>query len=125
MDTIKRFEDIQAWQVARELTRRIYQTAASGSFAREFTLRDQICRAALSPMSNIAEGFGRNGDREFVNFLGYASGSAHEVQSQLYAALDLGHITEEEFSTLYALVDETKGKTGGFIHYLKTNTRTK
>jgi four helix bundle protein len=124
MATITRFEDIQAWQVARELTRRIYQTSASGNFSREFTLRDQICRAALSPMSNIAEGLGRNSDREFVNFLGYASGSTHEVQSQLYVALDLAHITNEEFSKLYALADETKGKIGGFIHYLKTHTRT-
>lgn len=123
MATITRFEDIRAWQVARELTRKIYTISAKGTFSRQYTLRDQICRAALSPMSNIAEGFGRNSDREFVNFLGYASGSAHEVQSQLYVALDLAHLSQEEFTDLYELADETKGRIGGFINYLKQNNR--
>ncbi len=84
MATFKRFEDIQAWQKARQVTRLIYQLSAEGHFAKDYGLRDQIQRASVSIMANIAEGFGRRSDKEFANFLNIAHGSASEVQSHLY-----------------------------------------
>ena len=90
MATIQRFEEIEAWQVARELTRSVYECSKSGSFAKDFALRDQIRRAAISVMSNIAEGFERGGNAEFIQFLSIAKGSAAEVETQLYVALDQG-----------------------------------
>jgi len=83
MAKINRFEDIEAWQKARRLVSEVYKTSTSGSFARDFSFRDQIRRAAVSIMSNIAEGFGRSGNREFIQFLSVAKGSTSEVQSQL------------------------------------------
>jgi four helix bundle protein len=86
--TIKNFEDIEAWQEARKLTKAIYTFSGKGSFARDFALREQIRRAAISIMSNISEGFERGGSAEFSQFLSIAKGSAGEVESQLYIALD-------------------------------------
>ncbi|MFQ5612003.1 MAG: four helix bundle protein [Anaerolineae bacterium] len=120
MPLIKRFEDIQAWQEARKLTRQIYQLSSSGSFARDFGLRDQIRRAAISAMANIAEGFDCDSNREFARFLGIARRSAVEVQSLLYVALDAGHIREDIFQTHYKQAAKTKGLIGGFKHSLKT-----
>ncbi len=94
MAAIERFEDIQAWQRARELVREIYRTCAEGRLSKDFGLRDQLCRAAVSSMSNIAEGFAKKSDRDFAHFLDIARGSAIEVQSLLYVALDVGYITE-------------------------------
>jgi len=125
MSTITKFEDIQAWQAARKLTRMVFQLSAEGLFSREFALRDQIRRAAISVMSNIAEGYGRNGDREFILFLGYAAGSANEVQSQLYIALDCCLISKEEFESLHEVAEEAKAKIGGFLNYLRKNTQVK
>ena len=98
MATIKRFEEIIAWQEARKLASMIYCLTSTGSFARDFGLRDQIRRAAVSVGSNIAEGFERNGNKEFVKFLWIAKGSAGEVISQLYTAVDIGYVTEEQVS---------------------------
>lgn len=120
---IERFNDIQAWQKARELVKNIYRITNEGSFARDYSLRDQIRRASISVMSNIAEGFSRQTDREFVQFLHVAKGSASEVQSQLYVALDLKYIQEDDFNQLYGLSDETIRLISGFIKYLKENQR--
>ena len=98
MATIKRFEDIVAWQEARGLAKTVYSMTSSGGFSRDFGLRDQIQRAAVSVSSNIAEGFERSGNKEFAKFLWIAKGSVGEVISQLYVALDVGYITEEQFS---------------------------
>ena len=118
MSSLQRFEDIEAWQKARELTKAIYAMSNDGQFARDFGLRDQIRRASVSIMSNIAEGFGRGGNKEFIQFLSTAKGSASEVQAQLYVALDANHINEEQFKSLYALTQSTGNMIGGLIRYL-------
>jgi four helix bundle protein len=91
MATLRQFEDIEAWQKARELTRAVYDCSKVGLFSRDFGLRDQMRRASVSVMSNIAEGFERGGKGEFVQFLAMAKGSAGEVEAQLYVALDGRH----------------------------------
>ena len=96
MATIKRFEEIIAWQEARKLASLVYNLTLSGGFARDFGLRDQVRRAAVSVDSNIAEGFERSGNREFEKFLWIAKGSAGEVVSQLYTAIDVGYVTGDE-----------------------------
>ncbi|MBV9959442.1 MAG: four helix bundle protein, partial [Acidobacteria bacterium] len=100
MSRIKRFEDIEAWKISRELTRLIYQATARGEFGRDFGLRDQIRRASVSVLSNIAEGFERDGDREFLQFLTIAKGSCGEVRAQLYVALDQRYFDEAQFAYL-------------------------
>jgi four helix bundle protein len=119
MVAIKRFEDIQAWQAARELTQMVYVVSTRGRFARDYRLRDQIQGSAISVMSNVAEGFDARTDREFIRFLGYARRSATELQSQLYIALDQSYITQEEFGHIYAQATKTKSLIGGFIRYLE------
>ena len=119
MATIKRFEDIEAWQKARELVREIYQSCNSGRLSKDFGLRDQLCRAAVSSMSNVAEGFSRNSDKDFAHFLDIAKGSVLEVQSLLYVALDIGYIGKEEFKGLYDRADATASLIGGLIVYLR------
>ncbi len=89
MSGFQRFEDIEAWQKARELTREVYAASNTGLFAKDYGLRDQIRRASVSIMSNIAEGFGRGGNKEFIQFLSTAKGSASEVQAQLHVELRL------------------------------------
>ncbi len=106
MATFKSFEDIQAWQKARLVTRMIYEVTAEGNFARDYGLRDQVRRASVSVMANIAEGFGRRSDKEFANFLNMAHGSVSEVQSHLYVALDLNYIDQTSFTKLNNLLDE-------------------
>lgn len=118
MSGFQRFEDIEAWQKARELTKQIYALSNDGQFARDFGLRDQIRRASVSIMSNIAEGFGRGGNKEFMQFLSTAKGSASEVQAQLYVALDANYINQEQFKQLYDLTQSTGNMIGGLIRYL-------
>lgn len=118
MARIERFEDIQAWQKARELARAIYAISDVGSFSRDFGLRDQIRRAAVSIMANIAEGFERGGDAEFRRFLAIAKGSTGEVKAQLYVALDAGLIERTQFDHLYELATETGNLIGGLMRYL-------
>jgi four helix bundle protein len=120
MATIERFEDIQAWQMARQSTRMIYEATSTGTFSRDFALKDQIRRAAISIMSNIAEGFDRDGSKEFLNFLSIAKGSCAESRAQLYVALDGGHISRAEFDRLYKSLDETGRLIGGFMRYLSS-----
>jgi four helix bundle protein len=106
MATFKRFEDILAWQKAREATKTVYQITSQGDFAKDFGLRDQIRRSSVSIMANIAEGHGRRSDKEFSNFLNIAHGSVAEPQSHLYIAQDLNYIQTNDFNTLYHLYDE-------------------
>lgn len=119
MATFKRFEDIQAWQKARTATRQIYLATAVGRFAKDFGLRDQIQRASVSVMANIAEGFGRHSDREFANFLNIAHSSVSEVQSHLYVALDLNYLQQNTFSELYQLLDEVSRMTLALSKHLR------
>lgn len=106
MAGFRKFEDILAWQKARQVTKIIYQTTASGEFSKDYDLRSQIRRASISIMANIAEGFGRRSDKEFANFLNISHGSASEVQSHLYVALDLNYINQTGFDELYASLNE-------------------
>jgi four helix bundle protein len=115
---IRRFEDIEGWQLARELTRQIYAAAARGAFAKDFGLRNQITRAACSTMHNIAEGFDGGSNPEFTKFLRYSQRSCLEAQSQLYVALDQNYITQGEFEAMYKQAALTHAKVGGFIRYL-------
>ena len=106
MATFKRFEDILAWQKARQLTKEIYKITASRPFAQDYGLQRQLQRASVSIMANIAEGFGRHSDKEFANFLNISHASVSEVQSHLYVALDLAYIPNSVFEELYRLLDE-------------------
>ena len=119
MNKIERFEDIIAWQKARVLTKEIYASTRIGQFAKDYGLKDQIRRASVSTMSNIAEGFERGGDREFVQFLSNSKGSCGEVKSQLYVALDQSYISTVGFEELYAKADEVSRLVGGFMAYLQ------
>ena len=100
MATIKRFTEIVAWQKGRELVNEIYRLTREGAFSKDWGLKDQIQRAAVSICSNIAEGFERSGNKEFSNFLWIAKGSTGEVASQLYHAKDNGYIGDETFNNL-------------------------
>ena len=106
MAKIERFEDLIAWQKGRVLVRAIYAAAEQRPFARDFAMRDQICDAALSVPSNIAEGYERDSCGDFHRFLTYAKASCAEVRSQLYSALDVGNLNEQTFSTLMANAEE-------------------
>jgi four helix bundle protein len=119
MSKIEKFEDIQAWQKARVLTKEIYDISKIREFASDFGLRDQIRRASVSAMSNIAEGFERGGDNEFIQFLSLAKGSCGEVRSQLYVALDQGYITPTGFDALSGQATEISRLIAGFMTYLQ------
>ena len=123
MGTITRFEEIEAWQVARELTRRIYAITGEGAFSRDFGLRDQMRRASVSIMSNIAEGFESRTQALFVDFLGHAKASAGELRAQTYVALDAGYLDQKEFDELFDLADKCSRQISRFITYLKTKQR--
>ena len=118
MPTIERFEDIESWQGARALVKAIYEITRQGDFARDYGLRDQIRRAAVSIMSNIAEGFERGSDREFRHFLHIAKGSAGEVRSLLYVALDLEYLDEPTHARLSDRADKLSRQIARFIRYL-------
>jgi four helix bundle protein len=121
MAGFKSFEEIDAWKLARNLSLKGYNLSAAQPFLNDYALRDQVRRAAISISSNIAEGFEREGNKEFVQFLSIAKASTAEVRSQLYLALDLGYISNEEFEQL-KLEALSVGKTlSGLIKYLKTS----
>jgi len=122
MPLIARFEDILAWQEARKLVRMIYVLTDLGAIGKDFGLRDQIRRAAVSVMANIAEGFDCDSNAEFARFLGFARRSAAEVQSLLYAALDIGYITDAQFQEHYEQSRKAKALIGGFKYALKKRT---
>ena len=117
----KRFEDLLFWQKARELTKLIYLLTRKAAFKADFGLGNQIQRATVSVMSNIAEGFGRGGNNEFFQFLFVAKGSVSEVKSQLYIALDLGYISDKEFQTAYGMAEEISRMINAFTKSIKSN----
>ena len=119
MSMITRFEDIHAWQEARKLVKMIYELTNSGALSKDFGLRDQIQRASVSSMTNIAEGFDCESKPEFGRFLGFARRSAVEVQSLLYAAFDINYINEAQLEEYYEQARKTKALIGGFKHSLK------
>ena len=119
---ITRFEEIEGWKLARELTQRIYALTSKEKFSRDFGLRDQIQRAAGSVMHNVAEGFDAGSNPEFIRFLRYSQRSCTEVPSQLYIALDQKYLSSKEFEDVFALADHAKSKIGGLIKYLLKNS---
>ena len=119
MGTIRTFEDLDAWRAGRVLTQSVYRVTRRERFARDFALRDQIRRAAISITSNIAEGFERNRRHEFVQFLRYAKASAGEVRSQLYVAFDEGYIDKSTFTALRNDARSTSRQIQGLIRYLE------
>jgi four helix bundle protein len=121
MAKIERFEEIDAWKKARELTKNIYEITGKGNISKDFALRDQLRRASMSIMANIAEGFERGGNKEFRQFLAVAKGSVGEVKAQLYVALDSGLMPLEQFNSLMALANETSRLLAGFLRYLKSS----
>lgn len=122
MASFRSFTDIDAWQKARELTGLVYGATRAGAFSKDFALRDQVRRASVSIMANIAEGFGRSGSGEFIQFLAVAKGSACEVVSHLYLALDQGYVSQQEFERLNDLADKTVNLIGGLMKYLQQST---
>ena len=124
MSKIQRFEDLEAWKISREVTKEVYRVSANEKFVRDFGLRDQICRASVSIMSNVAEGFERDGDKEFIQFLYIAKASCGEVRSQLYVALDQNYISEGDFDLIYAKLIENSQIISGLIKYLKQSDLT-
>jgi four helix bundle protein len=120
MSTFHTFEDIEAWQASRRLTRDIYRISKRGTFRLDFALRDQIRRASISVMSNIAKGFDRGSNREFAHQLSVATGSAGEVRSQLYVALDEGYVTQAEFAELAARTVSITRMIYALIRYLES-----
>ena len=121
MAKLSSFEDIIAWQKARELNTLIYTiTNLNNSFSKDFGLRDQIRRASISITSNIAEGFERETTKEFIRFLYIAKASAGEFRSQLYLAFDLNYISIEKFEQLNLKINEVSKLLGGFIKHLKS-----
>jgi len=122
--TINRFEEIEAWQTARELTRQVYDVSSRGSFGRDFGLRDQMRRAAVSIMSNIAEGFESRTQALFIEFLGRAKGSAGELRAQAYVALDAGHLSQPEFEALQERADKCSRQISRLMSYLGSQPNT-
>jgi four helix bundle protein len=120
---IERFEDIESWKLARELTNQVYKITSTEKFKKDYGLKDQIQRASISIMANIAEGFDSGTNKSFANFLNYAYRSASEVQSLLYIALDQKYIQEKEHNVLYRKTSNLKDLIGGFIKYLRQNKK--
>ena len=118
MATISRFEEIHAWQSARDVCKKVGKLIDEERFKKNFRLIDQLEGSTGSVMDNIAEGFERGTRKEFIQFLGYAKGSCGEIRSQSYRALDRGYILKEEFDELFMLVIEVSGKIQKLIEYL-------
>jgi len=123
MAKVEKFEDLICWQKARILVREIYRSTGTGDFSKDFDAKSQIRRAALSSMSNIAEGFGRFSKKEFVRFLEISATSASEVKSILYVALDLGYLPPEQIQTLQNLTEDVKALDLGLIKYLNARSK--
>jgi four helix bundle protein len=116
---IEKFEEIESWKLTRNLTKEIYRITKSNNFSRDYRLKDQILRVAVSIMANISEGIDRGSDKTFINFLNYSYRSASEVQTLLYVILDQEYISINEFEILYEKCKVIKSLTGGLIQYLK------
>ena len=125
MPTIRKFEDLQAWKDAIALADAIYAETRTPAFSGDFGLVDQMRRAAVSISSNIAEGFERESNQEFVRFLSIAKGSAGELRSQLHVAKHAGYIGDERFAELYALLSETGRRLAHFISYLQNDIKSR
>ncbi len=121
MATISRFEDIVAWQKARVLCKLINGYTLKELFSRDFKLTGQIKGSSGSAMDNIAEGFERGGNKEFIQFLFVSKGSAGETRSQLYRALDNNYISEDEFKEAHQMAEQVSKLVGGFINHLKSS----
>jgi four helix bundle protein len=119
MAKVEKFEDLDAWKAAREITRLIYSVSSNGNFAKDFALTNQIRRSSISILSNIAEGFERNGDKEFIQFLMIAKGSCGEVRAQLYVALDQEYVSKNSFAEIESRLTETSRTISGLVKYLK------
>jgi four helix bundle protein len=119
---ISRFEDLECWQQARVLVRKIYEVTKGYPFNKDLRLSGQIQAAGTSVMSNIPEGFIRRSDKEFVQFLFIAMSSSAEVQSQLYVALDQGYINHKQFDEIYGQAEKTAMLISGLIKYLRTKS---
>lgn len=122
MAGITRFEEVEAWKTARQLTLLIYKMTEQGAFAKDFGLKDQIRRAAVSVMSNVAEGFESRTNTQFINYLGHSKGSSGEVRSQLYIALDLKYVPQEQFEEAFEMADKASRQIRRFIEYLEKNS---
>jgi len=118
MATINRFEDIEIWQMARDICRAVYKLTQKELFRKDFSLVDQIRRSSGSVMDNIAEGFEREGNKEFINFLSIAKGSAGETRSQMCRAFDQGYITQDEFDSVKDMLLSESVKIKHFMTYL-------
>jgi len=121
MTYIKQIEDIRAWQKGRELVNGVYDVSEDGALSKDFGLKNQIRRASISIISNIGEGFERDGNRKFIQFLSHAKGSCGEVRSQLYILKDRGYIDEIQFDNLYQLTIIISRMLSGLIDYLRTS----
>ena len=121
MAIVKHFEDLEIWQKSRELTQLVYKISIKEEFAKDYGLKDQIRRASISILSNISEGFERDGNKEFITFLSYAKGYCGEVRAQLYVALDQNYIDENEFNYIHSIVIELGKMIASFISYLKSS----
>lgn len=119
MSAVKKFEDLEVWIAAKDFCVTIYKITENENLKRDFGLKDQIRRASISILSNISEGFERNGNKEFIQFLSYSKGSAGEVRAQLYVIKELNFITENEFVELNDKITQISKMLSGFINYLK------
>lgn len=124
MGKINRFEELRCWQASRKLVNQIYQISESGKLGRDFDTKSQLRRAALSSMNNIAEGFGKFSNKEFIRYLDISQSSALEVKSMLYVLYDMNYEAEEKLVELHSLVDEVRSLTLGFIKYLRSREPT-
>lgn len=119
MANVGRFEDLEIWQLSKTLANQIYDSTSTGKFSQDYVLRDQVRRAAVSIFSNIAEGFERNGNKEFVQFLYIAKASCGEVRAQMTFAKDRDYISQTEFENLYKNLISLSNQISGFIKYLR------
>jgi len=124
MGTIKNFEELNIWQMSREFCKDVFKITNYEQFSKDFRLKDQIKASSGSIMDNIAEGFERNGNKEFIQFLYIAKGSCGESRSQLYRALDFKYITDEELNDLKQKTIQLSLAIGNFIKYLKQSELT-
>lgn len=123
MSSIRKFEDLEAWQTARELVKTVYGLCAETGLGRDFGLRDQIQRSSVSVMANIAEGHGRRGDQEFIQYLKIARGSCSETLSHAYVAMDIGMIEKAQFEAISEFANKTGNKLSGLIRYLRSSVK--
>lgn len=121
MATLQSFEELTVWQKSRIFCQQIYMLTANGNFQKDFALIDQLNRSCGSIMDNIAEGFGRMGNREFINYLTYSYASALESKSQLYRAIDRNYIGKDKSAELFSLIEEIKMMINALISYLRTS----